>query len=354
MAVTMKDVAERAGVSKSTVSQYLNKRFNYMSNSTRMTIEKAIEELGYRPNLLARSLTQKTTNLVAIVAANLSSTFTTELIAAVEEIMAAKGIDVIVASTGDDPKKEKAQLESLITRQVDGVIVFPTIDNTDFYNGLVKRKYPLVFVDREITEVAVNTVLLDNETASKMATEELIKNGHTKIGIISFPLGKDDSITTRKERLNGYKKTLLKHNLTIDKDYIKIGNQGEMNRCLTELLESESAPTAVIATNDMLLESLLLWLKTNQVKIPSELSIVGIDDVSFASFYHVGITTVSQPIKQIGKKAAELLLEQINNQGDSLDSETYKYLPTLNIRESVSKHDGDIRVLKKSGEEDKS
>lgn len=337
MAVTMKDVAERAGVSKSTVSQYLNKRYNFMSEDTRKKVQQAIEELNYQPNQVARSLKQKRTNVIAVVAATLYSRFTTELVAAIEKTVAKEDIEVIVASTDDDDRKERKCLESLVARQVDGIIAFPTIMNRDIYEEINQQKCPVVFVDRLIEDLSIDAVLLENQEASRLVTDEVIRHGHQRIAILTFPMGKDDSITTRKERLSGYKLALEENNISFDKRYVKSGNLQDMIEKIEELMSLPEPPTAIIASNDLLLELILSWAKEKGVKIPDDLSIASIDDVAFAHFYQPAITTVSQPVTAMGEKAASLLLTKIENPPKNQKSkkEIYRFQPKLIVRESV-------------------
>lgn len=336
MVVTMKDVANYAGVSKSTVSQYLNNRFQYMSEATRRKVELAIKELNYTPNQVARSLSQKKTNNIAIVAATLSSKFTTELVSAIEKIFSEREIDVIVASTEDDASREKKHVESLKSRQVDGIIVFPTAENRAYYQQLVDENYPIVFIDRMIDNLPVDSVLLDNVAAGAMATEYLLSKNHQKIAILTFPLGKKDSITTRRDRLNGYLSVLSERNITIEKDYIVQTDRQNISEKLDQLYQLPTAPTALVLTNDMLLEGTLVWAKDRGIKLPEELSIVSIDDVSFAHFFTPAISTIAQPIQSMAEEVAELLYEKIEN---GMKNSGIKKIcpPKLNHRESVKK-----------------
>ncbi|WP_431087524.1 substrate-binding domain-containing protein [Paenibacillus sp. 8b26] len=338
MVTTMKEVAERAGVSKSTVSQFLHKRYNYMSENTKKKIEQAIEDLSYIPNEVARSLKQKKTFIVGVISSTILSRFTTEVVRAIEDECQLENVQVIVCNTDDDSLKEKKYVQSMIARQVDGLIIFPTEENKKLYVSLVKNGYPFVFVDRKIDEISVDTVLLNNEKASELAVEELIEHGHKNIGIITFPLGKK-AITTRSERLSGFRNTLGKHDIPVNENYIKSGRLDEMPNLIGQLFHMKNPPTAIIATNDMILEQVLIYAKNNHLTIPNDFSLIGIDDVSFASFYNPPITTVSQPSFEMGKRSARLLLEKIdqNEQDHEEMSEIIRLNPAINHRESVQK-----------------
>lgn len=334
----MKEVAELAGVSKSTVSQFLSKRYNYMSADTKKKIEQAIEELGYIPNEVARSLKHKKTYIVGVISSTILSRFTTEVVRAIEDECQRKGIQVIVCNTDDDPLKEKEYVQSMIARQVDGLIIFPTEENKKLYALLLKNGYPFVFVDRKINDISVDTVLLNNEKASELAVETFIRNNHTRIGIITFPLGKK-TITTRSERLSGYRKTLDSYGLAVNEGYIKSGRLDQLPGLIDELFHMDPPPTSIVATNDMILEQVLIYAKRNQLTIPDDFSLIGIDDVSFASFYTPPITTISQPSFEMGKKSARLLLDKIDQREQEPDgrADIIRLDPAINHRESVHK-----------------
>lgn len=336
MKPTIKDVAEKAGVSKSTVSQFLNKRYSYMSEITRKEIEVAIKELNYYPNQIAKSLKQKDTRLIAFVCSTLSSRFSLELIRTIEGFFQAENYSIVVTSTGDNSSRERELIESFVARQVDGLLVFPTSKNKEMYQELQDRKIPLVFIDRELPELTVPSVLLDNQQAALTATQLLIDNGHRNIAIITFPLG--DKITTRFERLNGYKKALNENEINENSDFIITCSQNEVSQKLEELFSRSHNPTAILATNDMILEEVLIWAKDNKISIPDTFSLLGIDEVSFARLYTPEITTLAQPVEAIGNKASELLLQQIRKKGKRTnEKKVYRYSTKLIERESVKR-----------------
>lgn len=143
--VTIVDVAKHANVSNSTVSQYLNKRYEYMGEKTRLKIEQAIEELQYRPNMLARSLTQKSTFTVGVIVANIVHDFSINVLNELEKLFDEQGFHMIVCNAADDPIKEKKHIEALLEKQVDGLIVFPTGKNKTLFKSLLKNSVPVIF-----------------------------------------------------------------------------------------------------------------------------------------------------------------------------------------------------------------
>lgn len=332
MSITIKDVANHAGVSRSTVSQYLNKRFQYMSVATRERIAASIAELNYQPNQIAKSLKQKQTHVIAFVCATLESRFTIKVTAVIEKYFQKLGYTVLVASTEDDSIRERQLIESFIARQVDGIIVFPTAANKEFYQQLVKQHYPLVFLDRKISDIDVPMVLLDNELAGQIATAHLIANGHQKIAMLTLPIQAD--ITPRVGRITGYQNQLAQQKIKFKPEFLIETHLNQVGDKLQTLFTQANKPTAIILSNDMLLEQALLWIKEQGVDIPHDFAIVGIDDVSFAKFFNPTITTIQQPITAMGTKAATLLHMQLTNpQVDELNK-AYYFKPELLTRES--------------------
>lgn len=329
---TIADVADYAKVSKSTVSQFLNKRYDYMAVKTKEKIELAIKELGYQPNIVARSLKQKSTTTIGVIVANILHEFSTQVIRAIEDVCNELDFHIIVCNADDEPIKEKKYIEMLRAKQVDGIIVFPTGDNIELYERMVDKDYPIVFLDRRIPEVPVSSIMLHNEDAAALAVEEFISKGYERIGIITPSTV--NKVTPRLERIAGYKLALQKHNLPIVPAYIKSLAIHHVQEGLKEMLELPTPPDAILAMNDLALIEILKYVKENAMKIPEDIALIGIDNVSFASFYNPSLTTVAQPTFEMGKKAAELLLNKIKkiNTGDS--EEIYRFEPTLIRRSS--------------------
>lgn len=329
---TIVDVAKHANVSKSTVSQYLNRRYEYMGEETKKRIELAIKELGYRPNIIARSLKQKSTMTIGVIVANILHVFSTQVIRAIEDVCNEKNFQVIICNADDNPGKEKEYIDMLRAKQVDGIIAFPTGGNIDLYNQLINERYPLIFMDRLVESISVEAVLLDNAKASHLAIEQFIQKGYRKIAMVSPPV--DNNVTPRIERIEGYKKALQKYNLPFEPEYFASGHISEMQPLLQKMFDLSEPPNALLALNDRVLFEVLKFTKKENIQIPKELAVIGIDDVSFSSFYHPALTTIAQPSFEMGKKAAELLLNRISNKNKELDSKVYRYDPELIIRSS--------------------
>jgi LacI family kdg operon repressor len=329
--ITIADVAEHAKVSKSTVSQYLNKRFDYMGEGTKKRIEVAITELHYRPNIVARSLKQKSTSTIGVIVANILHSFSTQVIRAIEDICHLYDFHIIVCNADDNPEKEKSYIDMLRAKQMDGIIIFPTGENVELYNEMADEGYPIVFVDRLVTDVSIPTVMLDNERASSLAVSHFIDKGYERIGVITNVI---KNVSPRMERMNGYKKTLQSNGIAINEEYIKSLAVDNIQQGLEEMLHLEQPIQAVLAGNDLALMEILKYVKTHGLSIPTDLAIIGIDDVSFASFYEPALTIVAQPAAEIGKKAAELLLSKIQKKVVEEEHTVYRFEPKLIVRNS--------------------
>lgn len=330
--ITMADVARHAGVSKSTVSQFLNERYDYMGRDTKDKIEKAIEELGYSPNIVARSLKQKSTKTIGVIVANILHVFSTQVIRAIEDYCNESDFQIIVCNADDDPVKEKRYIDMLRAKQVDGIIAFPTGGNVDLYQKLITAKFPVVFMDRFIKDVQIPTIMTDNVKASSLAIGQLVKKGYRKIGMISPPIS--TCVTPRLERIDGYKQALQNNGIPFNPNFLVSGELAELEDKIHNMFTQGSPPEAIVASNDRVLLEILAYTKKQHLSIPKDMALIGIDDVSFASIYSPALTTIAQPAFQMGKKAAQLLLSLIRDKSNEDVFGIYRFEPTLITRES--------------------
>ncbi|MGG0938841.1 substrate-binding domain-containing protein [Brevibacillus centrosporus] len=310
--ITIADVAKYANVSKSTVSQYLNKRYDYMSEKTRKKIEETIKELNYQPNSVARSLKQKSTFTVGVVVANILHTFSTYIIRAIEDFFHEHDFQIIVCNADDEPEKERKYIEMLRAKQVDGILIFPTGGNLDLYEQMKDDEFPIVFMDRTIEHLGIDTVMLDNHLAARLAVDEFVRNGYSRIAIVTTSIIRN--ISPRIERIQGYRDALRSHGIEVNEAYIKTMDVGQISLALADLFQQTVPPQAILAGNDIVLVEVLKFMKENNKHIPKDVAVIGIDEVSFASFYTPSITTIAQPTKEMAKSAAERLLQQIRKE----------------------------------------
>jgi len=308
--VTMADVAKLAGVSKSTVSQYINNRYEYMGDETRIKIKDAIERLGYQPNYIAKSLKQKRTSMIGIILADIIHRFSTEVSRSIEDFCYENDIHAIICNADNNPEKEKKYIEMLRAKQVDGLIIFPTGQNPALYKRMIAENYPVVFMDRDIKDLQAHFVLAENIKASYKAISHLIQHGHEHIAIVTQPL----TVSTRQERIKGYKQALSDHQLPIAPEFIISAETTELKSKLHALFQLEQPPTALLAGNDLVFLEILSFLQENNLHIPEDVSLIVFDNIPFAHLSNPPVTIIAQPAFEMGAKAAELLLKQINKE----------------------------------------
>src|SRR5699024_10209210 len=216
---------------------------------------------------------------------------------------------------------------------VDGLITFPTDKNEKLYKQILKEGLPLVFVDRLIKDVLVNSFLLDNENASYIAVNHLVEKGHQKIGMITTSLLR--SVTLRVERIEGFKTAMKRHGITPQDNYIKGVEVTHIQFELSKMLSSEDPPTALFAGNDLTLMEVLSYIKKKNIKIPDELSLINIDDVSFSHIYDPTLTTIAQPASEIGQEAGNMLIKEIKDSSSVEKGNIYRFKANLIKRSST-------------------
>lgn len=331
--VTMADVARLAGVSKSTVSQYLNGRYEYMSTATRDKIAEAIQELAYRPNVLARGLKQKRTFTIGVIVANMLHHFSIEICRGIESYCREHGVSVILCNTDEDAQHEQTDLELLRAKQVDGVICFPSGKLTPVYQQLVEEKFPLVFIDRKLDDVNTHRVVAENEQAAYDATLHLIQSGYRNIAMLTAPL----SISTRAERVSGYRQAMKAHMPDVE-PFVISEEVNELQHSLQQLAQSGNLPEALIAGNDLVLLEVLAFLKERQLRIPQDMALMVFDNIPFAELLTPTLSTIVQPAHEMGREAAALLLQAIEQENESekqpLSVQEKRFACRLIIRES--------------------
>ncbi|MGB9857796.1 MAG: LacI family DNA-binding transcriptional regulator [Dictyoglomaceae bacterium] len=307
---TMKDVAKRAGVSVSTVSHVINKT-RYVEEETKKKVLSAIKELGYRPNIVARSLRKKSTNTIGLIVSNIANLFYPEVVRGIEDVLLEHKYNIILCNSDEDIDKEREYIEVLYSKQVDGIIITPS-KSTETRKNLelfISQDIPVILVDRRIAGIETDVVLADNVFGTFSATEYLINLGHKRIGIITGPL----DTTTGKERLDGYLKALEKYNIPVEKDLIREGNfkrDGGYEKG-KELLDLENPPTAIISSNNLMTLGLISAISERELKIPEDISIISFDDMEWFKYFSPPLTAISQPSYELGKTAGLLLIERL-------------------------------------------
>lgn len=304
----MRDVAEQAGVSVTTVSHVINET-RPVSDELRVRVVSAMEQLRYKPNRLARSLRQGRTYTIGMIVPDSTNPFFAEIARGIEDTTFGYRYSLILCNSDGDLEKELFYINHLAEKQVDGILFIAAGVSTDHIGMLLRRQIPVVVVDRNLSDVAVDAVLTDNRGGGYLATKYLVELGHRRIACITGP----SDVTPSAERVAGYRQALQEAGIPADEELVIRGNfDYESGYAAAETLLSLSPrPTAIFACNDLMAVGVLSAANRHGLRIPDDLSVIGFDDVRLASFTVPLLTTVGQPKHEIGVLAATWLLERI-------------------------------------------
>ena len=326
---TIYDVAKKAGVAPSTVSRVIN-HTSYVKDSTRTRVEAAIAELGYVPNTLARGLRSKRTHTLALMVTDITNPFFTMVARGVEDAANAADFTVIYCNTDESLEKEEKYTGILAQKQVDGVLLVPTKSNSDSVNFFQSKGIPVVVMDRSISGVQTDIVRCDSEDGSYQLTQLLIGNGHRQIAIISGP----EMVSTARDRVLGYQRAIRESGQALEEMIFYGRFSQESGEHFTRLLmEKEIPPTAILGGNNFITIGILKALKSSGRRVPKDVAVVGFDDLPSSLVTDPFLTVASQPAYDMGRKAADLLLERLAGNGGK--AHQHVVLPfELIIRES--------------------
>lgn len=334
---TIRDVAERARVSVATVSAVLN-RNKYVSPELAARVRTSVADLHYRPNGLARSLKQQKAHILGLVLSDITNPFFTTLVRAVEDTARGAGYTLLLGNTDEDVAKEETYVELLRSRQVDGLILVASAGEHAYLPELLNAGLPVVCVDRSLVALGADSVLTDNIAGAYQAVSHLIALGHRRIGIVTGLAG----VTSTYQRLEGYRQAMTEHGYPLDPALVREGNSRLDGgaACAADLLRMPNRPTALFVTNNLMTIGAMRAIEDAGLHCPDDVALVGFDDFEWASVFRPRLTTVRQPVYEIGKAAARFLIQRIEGKrkGDPIE---LLLPPTLIVRESC----GDARNL---------
>lgn len=311
---TIKDVAQKANVSIATVSRVLNNLGGY-SDKTRQIVNQAIKELGYQPNAIARGLINKRTQTIAVMFPDVSSAFSSALLHGIDEYAHDRNYSVVVCNTDKEGSRTLKYLQLLREKQVDGIIFSSEVLKKDYYEVLESMKIPVVLVSSKTEFAKVPYVKVDDYQAVYDAITYLITKGHRKIAMISGTEGDPNAGTPR---IAGYRQALEDHGISFDNGNIVYGDFSFGSGCIAmeELLLRQAGATAVFAASDEMAIGALSVAAKHGLNVPEDLSIMGYDDLQLAQMVNPSLTTVRQPLHDIGKIASEKLIAMIESEDD--------------------------------------
>lgn len=333
--ITLSVIADELKVSKTLVSLVLNGKgdASAINKSTQEKVINKARELNYQPNQVARGLRMGTTKTIGLLVADISNPFFARITRTIEHYAEEEGYSLIVCSSDEEQEREKRLVRMLLDRQVDGVIMTSTLSNAEELDSLFPNQYPVVLLDRYLDYSNKNFVGVNNISATKEAINHFIKKGHQNIGFLTLT---PSYISTLRDRRAGYIEALKEHDIELKEDYIieidyNLIKAKEYAQ-IKDFVRANKEISAIFTTNNHLAVACLEALKQLELKIPEDVSIITFDDVELFQYTSPALSTIAQPLADIGQKAVSILLNEIK---ESLPSQKREILQTkLIIRES--------------------
>lgn len=306
---TIRDIAKRAQVSVSTVSRVLNNKPDVKAE-TKEKIEKAIKELNFSPSNVARGLVLKKSCVIGFIVPDIANPSFPELARGIVSRARELGYSVMFFDTNHDSRVEKEALNLMQSKQVDGIILSFDEANRVELEKLKKEQFPSVQIYRKSSRPTISTIALDNIAAGQMATNYLLKNGHSRIGLITT--GKETQ--SGYERYKGYCQALEKAGIVFEEDLVRAGkNKAEEGKeCMNSLLGLKNPPTAVFACHDLMAVGAYEAIDDRGLSIPEDISIVGHDNIDISKYIRPKLTTIDTHKSHLGRAAVDLLMEEID------------------------------------------
>ncbi|HIT12657.1 MAG TPA: LacI family DNA-binding transcriptional regulator [Candidatus Scatomonas merdigallinarum] len=310
---TIMEIAKRAGVSKTTVSRYINgEARGHISPDTQKRIQKAIDDLDYRPNDVARSLKRKTTDVVGVIVNDISNIFFLPMLKGIEEVLQKAGYQMMICNSNMSTEQETELVRMLLQKQISGLIIIGmNMDVTHIADMNVN--VPVVLFERSADGTPYDSVMIDDELGVRMAVEHLLESGRRRIAHIA---GSAKSEISRK-RSEIFLKVMREHGRIPEDQYLVQGDYSmeQAYQAMAGLCRLPSPPDAVFCSNDLMAVGAMKYLLEHSCRIPEQMAIVGYDDIDAASLVTPALTTVRQPVLELAQKGAEMLLKRIGKKG---------------------------------------
>lgn len=328
---TIYQVSELAKVSLATVSRVINGNAR-VSEKTREKVLAAMKELGYRPNLTAQSLASNRSNCIGLLVSEIHGPFFGQMMSGVETELRAANKHVIITTGHSEEEKEQDGIEFLISRNCDAIILHVEAVSDEYLLELSKQKTPIILISRHVESLANRCISLDNEYGGYLATKSLIEQGHRHIAYIAGPQYKADAV----DRLAGHYRALKEHDIAIDEHLVVEEEFKEIGgmQGLKHFLKGNNSFTAVACANDEMASGAMTYAREHGLHLPDDLSIIGFDNVVFSSHLYPKLTTIDNPVNQMGKMAAKIVLQEVYKQQQGEIQHVFK--PTLINRDSIS------------------
>lgn len=334
--VTIHDIARELKISASTVSRALNDNPR-ISKSTKDKIKSLALKLGYQPNTIASNLRTQKTHTIGIVVPLINRHFFSTFISGVEDVAFEAGYNVIISQSKDLLQKEKQIVNSMFSNRVDGLITSLSMQTSNFehFQMFADKNIPLIFFDRIAPQLNANKIIVDDFACGFKATQHLIDQGYRRIAHLAGPT----VLNTYHDRMEGYKSALKKNQMPIENELIICNRLTRMDgqQAIKQLLDLKNPPDAVFCGNDTSALSMIVYLKSQGIRIPEDFGIVGFSNEPFSEVVTPSISTLKQPAQEMGQKAAELIINEIENKALPRTYQTITMPTELIIRASSSR-----------------
>ncbi|WP_332695965.1 LacI family DNA-binding transcriptional regulator [Halalkalibacter lacteus] len=309
---TITDVAKLAGLSKTTVSRVLNNH-PYVSKENKVLVQKAMEQLGYSPNPSARRLRGQLTCTIGVIVPRIVNPFFSYLVNSIEKVAYKNNYQVLIFQSDENKEKELNFLNLLKIKQVDGIIMTSIENEWDSIEQYTKYG-PIMLCNEYVNNAKVPMVRLDQSEGTYIGIKHLIERGHKKIGYCTGGLFAEDG--KDKDRNQGYQKALKEAGIAINPNWIFVNQHSieDGKQVMNQILTLNDRPTAIFTGSDEIAGGVMIEAKKHGLKIPDDIAIIGFDDQPIAELLEPALTTIRQPIDQMGEKAVEGLIAMLNNQ----------------------------------------
>jgi LacI family transcriptional regulator len=353
--VTIIEVARLAGVSTATAGRVLG-GYGYSSEQIRDKVREAAEKLGYRPNLLARGLITGKTQTIGVVAGDMESPFYASVLRGIADVARNQGFGIVVTNSDEILQREREAVQLLMEKQVDGMIVTPShLQSSNHLKSVVAAGCPIVQIDRLVHGLEADSVTVDNVKGAKTCIEHAIAAGHRRIGLISeleqFTAGDlksfidleahgrvdPEALYPSWQRLVGYLQAHREAGIRVDLDLVRRVGAYSAEAAKEEtldLLRGSGRPTALFTTDGLMSAGAMDAISELALELPQDLSLICFDDLEWMRFLRPGITAIAQPLNEMGRTAARLILSRIN--GDPSPFQRQVLTPALRMRGSVA------------------
>jgi LacI family transcriptional regulator len=331
--VRMKDIARELGVSVVTVSKAL-RNHDDISEETRAKVLQRMRDLNYRPNLAARALVTGRSYIVGFVVPGLLHSFFGEIAKGLTNVFRKKGYGLVIATSEEEQELEQQEIEQLLARQVDALIVASTQTSTDSFRRIEEQNVPYVLIDRRLAGLTANFVGVDDQSVGMMATEHLIQCGCKRVAFMYGP-----GLSPARGRLEGYRRALEKHGLAIRPEYVRAhddtgdATDAAAYATMKDLLTLPEPPDGVFGFNDQFAVNAMKATLDAGLRIPEDVAFVGSGNIHHADFLRVPLTTIDQNSIAIGERAAKIALAMIESK-TPISPKTVLLEPRLVVRQS--------------------